>query len=161
MYYWRAAVSMEKQKIVDLILDRQNKIDQMIHGNYHKLAQKFGLSLDQFHLLLELDDFMTNIGVGMESPTIGLLAENINVSQNTISERVSRLEKKGVVKRMTDQKDRRINHVVLTDSGTDLMNTIRSGAETDFVRNALLRMQTEELENFLSCYENFIAQIKD
>jgi DNA-binding MarR family transcriptional regulator len=59
-----------------------------------------------------------------------------------------------------DKKDRRINHVVLTDSGKELMNTISLEAETDFVRNALLKMQSDELENFLSCYEKFMAQIR-
>lgn len=152
---------MEKQKIVDLILDTQKEIDQTIHENYHRLAQKFGLSLDQFHLLLEIEESMMGAESELESPTIGLLAENINVSQNTISERISRLEKKDYLKRVMDKKDRRINHVVLTDSGKSLMNTISSEAETDFVRNALLKMQSDELETFLSCYKEFITQIKN
>lgn len=152
---------MEKQKTVELILNRQKEIDQTIHENYHRLAQKFGLSLDQFHLLLEIDESMMGADSKLESPTIGFLAENINVSQNTISERVSRLEKKGLVKRVMDKKDRRINHVVLSDSGKVLMNTISLEAETDFVRNALLKMQSNELENFLSCYEKFMIQIRN
>ena len=152
---------MEKQKIVDLILDTQKEIDQTIHENYHRLAKKLGLSLDQFHLLLEIEESMIGVDSELQSPTIGLLAENINVSQNTVSERISRLEKKGYLKRVMDKKDRRINHVVLTESGKNLMNTISSEAETDFVRNALLKMQSDELETFLSCYKEFINRIKN
>ena len=149
---------MEKQKIIRLILDRQKKADQIIHNNYHRMAQKFGLSLDQFHLLLELDELM--IDEESEPPTIGLLAQNINVSQNTVSERISRLEKKGLVERKMDKKDRRISHVVPTDSGRRLLNAISSEADSGFFQNALLKMQTEELENFLSCYDRLIVQMK-
>ncbi len=148
---------MEKEEIAQQIIARRDTVDLLIHENYHRLAQKYDLSLDQFHLLIELDDLMLDVTSDTEAPTIGSLAKNISVSQNTVSERVTRLEKKGLLKRVMDTEDRRINHVVLTEEGRKVLKALSEEAETDFVHNALIQMQPKELQDFLTCYDKLIA----
>ena len=152
---------MKNEELAMKILDRKNTIDSLIHKNYHNLSQKLGLSLDQFHLLLELDELNIDLENELSAPTIGTLAKNINVSQNTVSERITRLEKKGLVKRIADSKDRRISHVVLTDSGINLLKNIGSKAETEFVKSALLNLKNNELENLLLYYDKLIAKMEE
>jgi len=148
---------MRKEILIDSIIEKQKTVERIIHENYHKLAQRYDLSLDQFHLLLELEELMLDIENEAQAPTIGVIAKNVNVSQNTVSERITRLEKKGYVSRLEDKKDRRISHVVLTESGRDLLRSINEEAETGFVKTALLKMGEDVLADFLTCYDKLIS----
>lgn len=150
---------MRKKEIIDSILENKKRAEMIIHENYHLLAQKYDLSLDQFHLLLELDELMLDIKSDTEAPTIGTIAKNVNVSQNTVSERITRLQKKGFVQRIMDNKDRRISHVVLTDKGNELLKAIDKEAETDFTYTALSKMTNDELSQFLKCYQKLITNM--
>lgn len=150
---------LRKKEIIKLIIENQKEAEMIIHENYHLLAQKYDLSLDQFHLLLELDELMLDIRCDTEAPTIGTIAKNVNVSQNTVSERITRLEKKGFVQRLPDKKDRRVSHVVLTDKGNKLLQSINKEAETDFTYTALSKMTNDELSQFLKCYQKLIINM--
>lgn len=147
---------MKNKEIIKLIMENQKKADMIVHENYHSPTQKYDLSLDQFHLLLELDELMLDLENETQAPTIGAIAKNVNVSQNTVSERITRLEKKELVQRIEDNKDRRVSHVVLTKKGKELLKSINKEAETDFVKTALSRMTVDELKDFLRCYEKLI-----
>lgn len=141
------------------IMEKRDQVDATVHRNYHTLAQKFGLSLDQFHLLLELDELNLDVCSDDEAPTIGILAQNVNVTQNTASERVTRLEKKRLVRRMSDSRDRRVSHVLLTGNGKALIAQISAEAETDFLKTALSNMPEEALDRFLSCYDALLSEM--
>lgn len=150
---------MTKKQIITQLLDCQTDADRMVHENYHRLAQELGLTLEQFHLLLELDELMLDVQNTADAPTVGMLAKSIRVSQNTVSERVSRLEKKNLVCRKPDPKDRRISHVVLTQEGRSLLQRISAQAETSFVRHAMEQMETEELQTFLVCAQKLVSSM--
>lgn len=137
---------MKKEEKIQKIIDLKDGIDELIHTRYHELAQKYDLSLEQYHLLIELDELMLDVNDEIQAPTIGQIAKNINNSQNTVSERVTRLENKGLVSRIKDSSDRRISRVVLTDEGRSLINQIDMQASSKFLFYSLSKMKDGDVD---------------
>lgn len=128
-------------------------INELIHIRHHQVAQEHNLSLDQFHLLLHMIS-------KKESPTIGDIAKKSNRAQNTISERITRLEEKGLLIRVKDEKDRRISRVVLTEKGIELIDSINYQARNEFVFNALSRIQEDISTKLLEGLDLLIENLK-
>ncbi len=152
---------MNKEEKIQMIIKYKNEIDRLIHGKYHELAQKYELSLEQFHLLIELDELMLDINDEVNAPTVGEIAKNINNLQNTVSERITRLENKGLVKRVKDSNDKRISRVVLTQEGRTLINSIDKQASSKFLFNSISNMEDTDINAFLICSEKLVKQMKD
>lgn len=124
-------------------------LNRQIHLKHHEIAQSHGLTLEQFHLLMELDELELNmISDDLLPPTIGELAADIGNAPHTLSGRIKRLEKKGLIKKIQDENDLRINRVVFTENGQELINTIKKEAHNAFIQNALKKMDKETLDNF-------------
>lgn len=140
---------MKKENVIQQIVDKKNDIDVLVHQKYHELAQNGGLSIEQYHLLLELDDLTRDNQEICDAPTIGNMARNINQSQNTVSEKITRLENKGLLLRVKDPKDKRISRVILSDSGRALLDSIDVQANSKFLVNALSVMETEDANELL------------
>ncbi|MEN6294426.1 MAG: MarR family transcriptional regulator [Methanobacterium sp.] len=112
-------------------------VERMIHSKHHKAAKKYGLTMEQFHLLIELDELELDIiSEKALPPTIGEIAADIGNAPHTLSGRIKRLEKKGLVKKIRDEKDLRINRVVFTEKGRDLINTIKKEVGGEFIQKA-------------------------
>lgn len=150
---------MNREEKIQRIIDYKNEIDKLIHNKYHELAKKYDLSLEQFHLLIELDELMIDINDEYKAPTVGEIAKNINNSQNTVSERITRLENKGLVKRIKDSNDRRISRVVLSDEGENLVKLIDKQASGRFLFNSISNMEDLDIDNFVKCLEILIKQM--
>ena len=75
-----------------------------------------------------------------KAPTVGEIAKNISNSQNTVPERITRLENKGFVKRVKNSYDRRISRVVLTEEGRNLINLICKEANSKFLFNSIITL---------------------
>lgn len=150
---------MNREEKIQRIIEYKDEVDMLIHQKYHELAKKYDLSLEQFHLLIELDELMLDINDEYKAPTVGEIAKNINNSHNTVSERITRLENKGLVKRIKDINDRRISRVVLTDEGRDLIKLIDKQASNKFLFNSLSNMEDTDINNFLKCLEKLIKQM--
>lgn len=134
---------MNKQ-ISQSILEKKSLIDSLIHRQHHLLAQKHDLSLEQFHLMIELDELMMDVPEDSGLP-VGQLASHTGNAQNTISERITRLEAKGLVARVRDAGDRRINRITLTAAGRELIETIGREAGAILLREALETLPDEEV----------------
>lgn len=149
---------MSIRKKTDKIVENIRAINELIHMRYHQLAQENNLSLDQFHLLVHLEFYE-------KPPTIGDIAKRSRRAQNTISERVSRLEEKGLLERIKDEGDRRISRVIMTKAGKDLMSSISYQARNEFVFKALSRIEddiaTDLLEGLDLLVENLRAEKED
>lgn len=143
----------ETNKVVEYI----EKIDKLIHMRHHELAQENNLSLDQFHLLIHL----IHRYKGDKNPTIGEIAKRSRRAQNTISERVSRLEEKGLLERVKDKDDRRISRVALTDEGRELINSINYQASKEFVFNALSDIDENVSAKLLKGLEQLAEKLED
>lgn len=152
---------MSKEDKIQMIIQFKEQIDALIHNKYHELAKKYDLSLEQFHLLIELDELMLDINdeYKAKAPTVGEIAKNINNSQNTVSERITRLENKGLVNRIKDSKDRRISRVVLTDKGRNLLGSVENEASGKYLFNAVSAMKEIYVDNLLEGLEKLVEQM--
>lgn len=137
---------MDYSEKTEEIVKNVRLITSMIHKKRHEIAQKNNLTLDQFHTLIYLKK-------SKELPTIGQIAKKDNKAQNTISERISRLEERGLVERIKDNKDRRVSRVSLTELGNKLISSIDYQASNEFVKIALSNIEAEVVNNMLDGLE--------
>ncbi|URZ08328.1 MarR family winged helix-turn-helix transcriptional regulator [Clostridium felsineum] len=151
---------MNKQEKVENIIKYRKEINVLIHERYHSLSKKYGLSLEQFHLLIELEELMLEVEDKLIAPTVGDIAKNIKNSPNTVSERITRLENKGLVKRVRDGKDKRISRVFLTDEGEKLIEKMDKEANVKFLFDSLSKMGEEDLNNLFKGLSILIDKMK-
>ncbi len=142
-------ISEKTEEIVKYV----RQVTSIIHRKRHEIAQNSNLTLDQFHTLIYLKK--TD-----HPPTIGEMAKETNKAQNTISERVSRLEEKGFVERVKDKNDRRVSRVTLTQVGAGLISSINYQASTELVMNALVNIDTEVTDNMLYGLKELAKQLE-
>jgi DNA-binding MarR family transcriptional regulator len=152
-------ININKQEKIEMIIHYKNEIDALIHRKYHELAQKYNLSLEQFHLLITLDDLLLNVNDTVKAPTVGEIAKNVDNSQNTVSEKITRLENKELVMRIRDNYDKRVSRVVLTEKGRELIDSIDKQANSKFLFNSISSMDKEDINDFLNCLEKLIKQM--
>jgi DNA-binding MarR family transcriptional regulator len=151
--------SLEQKK--QIICDYKDRIDTLIHDQYHVQAQRLGLSLEQFHLLIEMDELMLDVPADQPSGlSIGRIAEHVGNAQNTISERVTRLEDKGLVRRVRDTADRRINRVSITEEGQNMLQEISSQASISFLKEAMDALDDDEVDQLLVILEKVLRNLE-
>ena len=136
-------------------------INKLILLKRRETAQKYGLTFEQFHLLIELDHHAEfRVSTCDLPPTVGEIAADVGNAPHTLSERIKRLEKKDLVKKIKDEKDLRINRVMLTEKGQSLIDRIKNEAISIFIYNALGEMDETSLDNLSSSlkqlHENLI-----
>lgn len=94
-------------------------------------------------------------------PTINEISNKSNRAQNTISEKISRLEGKGLVKRINDVCDRRITRVAITEDGLKLIKDIKKERSNRVIYAALSKMEEVEVDNLLSALEKLYNNLKE
>ena len=142
-------------KIEDNIIEIQKyweKLNKQIKSKHREIALKYGLTFEQFHLLIELDHHSElKLSEDVLPPTIGQVANDIGNTPHTLSERVKRLEKKDLVIKIRDDTDLRVIRVMLSSDGQKLMNQIKNETNNIFIYNALKKMDQKSLDNLLTC----------
>lgn len=123
------------------------KCNSLIHHKGHEIACEYGLTYDQYHILLYLKKLE-------ESPSIRQVSEKFNIAQNTTSEKLTRLEEKDLIRRERDLKDRRITRIIIEDKALDLLEQIRKERTERLTYKALERMEDEEIEVLLESLKN-------
>jgi len=127
------------------------QINKLVRSKYREIAQECNLTLEQFHILIELHfHHGSMISEDILPLSIGEIAEDIGKAPHTLSERIKRLEKKDLVKKVRDKKDLRITRVLLTHKGQALMNRIENESSNIFVYNALEKMDEKSLNKLLN-----------
>ncbi|NLV77660.1 MAG: winged helix DNA-binding protein [Tissierellia bacterium] len=134
---------MELQKKSESVSYYIRECSSIIHHKGHQIAQEYGLTYDQYHMLIYLE-------LSERPPTINDISSKFNRAQNTISEKVSRLEEKGLVERCGDTNDRRITRVCITEKGSKLIHTIREERSNRVTYRALGKMRHEDVDNLLN-----------
>lgn len=126
------------------------QINRRVTLKHHEIALKYGLTLEQFHLMIEMDELELDV-ISDEAlpPTIGEIAADLGNAPHTLSERIKRLEKKGLVEKIKDDKDLRINRVIFTEKGRNLINIIKKEANDIFIQSALHKMDEKTLNDLL------------
>lgn len=125
------------------------KINRILRLKHHEVAKKYGLTLEQFHLLIELDELkLEMVSDEIIPPTIGEIAIDIGNAPHTLSEKIKRLEKKGLVKKVRDETDQRKNRVTFTEKGKNLINNIKKEVSETFIEKTNT-MNDKNLKNLL------------
>jgi len=126
----------------------------IIHEKGHQIAEEYGLTYDQYHLLLYLN--FREI-----PPAINDISKRFNRAQNTMSEKISRLVEKGLVLKVDDEKDRRITRVIITEKGKDLIDIIRQERTNRIVYRAIEKMDKDEVDNLLINLNRLYDNLKE
>lgn len=145
---------MELLSISEAISDYIRQIGKIIHKKGHEIAKEYGLTYDQYHLLIYLKK-------SENPPTINDIASRLERAQNTVSEKISRLEDKGLVRRIGDVNDRRITRVEITDKGLDLVKTIKRERSNKVIYSALKNMEEDEVKDLLKNLEKLHHYLKE
>lgn len=140
---------MTRNNKIESIIQYKRAIDSSIHAKHHELAKDYDISLQQYHLLIELDELMLEVEDGFLAPTVGELSKNIKKSQNTTSEKISRLEKKGLVSREKDPQDKRVSRIQLTDQGRQLIEAISKQANNTFLYDSIAQLDDTTIDQLL------------
>lgn len=131
------------------IIEIWDSINEIMELKWHEIAQQFNLSLEQFHLLIELEELELNVSNETQLPTVGEIASNMGNAPNTLSERIKRLEKKGLVEKIKDNNDLRVSRVALTNEGRKLIESIKNQVGKNLLNDILEKMDEESLDNLL------------
>lgn len=99
-------------------------------------TEKFDITVEQFHVL-------RYVRCGRD--TISELATAKNISRPAISQAVDVLVKKGMLRRVQSQQDRRYVELTLTDSGSDLLDAIFKETR-GWMKEGMQILNEEELE---------------
>lgn len=84
------------------------------------------------------------------------IADIIQKDKNSVTKIIDSLEKKHLVKRVMDKKDRRINKIELTEDAI-AMEKVATEVAIDFMNDAIKGIDNQELDNFV----NVMRQIKN
>ena len=84
------------------------------------------------------------------------LADIIQKDKNSVTKIIDSLEKKQLVRRVMDQKDRRINKIELTDEAIAL-EKITTEVAINFMNDTIKGIDNKDLDSFV----NVMRQIKD
>ncbi len=133
---------MGLEEKAEIIASYIRKSERIIHRKGHELAQNYDLTIEQYHLLVYLN-------MQDNPPTIGEIADKYCNAQNTMSEKISRLEEKQLVERKSDPLDRRITRVVVSLKGEKLICMIKKERRNKSVLQALNSMDERNIENLI------------
>jgi DNA-binding MarR family transcriptional regulator len=98
---------------------------------------EIGVTLAERHLLIELTLY--------PSPTMGEVAERLLLDKSTISRLISKAVKKGYIKCITDEKDKRKRFLQITEKGKQTLNAFEPIAFNQ-TKDALLTLTHDEIE---------------
>jgi len=107
------------------LADFRHKLRSFLHFS-SEAAQKAGLSPSQHQALLALKAAPAD-----EPLTIGQLAERLQVRHHSAVGLIDRLTKRRLVKRKTDDGDRRKVHLLLTTQGEALISNLSSAHKAE------------------------------
>ena len=82
----------------------------------HRILQPFGLTGAQFNVLMLLKYQSVDGRINQTN-----LGKMLLVNRSNITGLVDRMEKAGLVRRIADPKDRRVNYVEITDVGSEVL----------------------------------------
>lgn len=87
-----------------------------------------------------------------ENITIGELSNKMYLACSTITDLVDRMEKNGLVKRVRDNKDRRVVRIIVLEKGHEIINEVLH-ARRQYLGNVLQDLSNEEKDNILKSIE--------
>jgi DNA-binding MarR family transcriptional regulator len=99
--------------------------------------------------------------LSVEEQTITELSDHLMLDPSTLVPAVDALERKGFAKRGKDPSDRRRIPISLTDSGTDLIQTIRILDEQDPLVQSLNALTAEQRQQLLVLLRELVQSLPE
>lgn len=134
--------------VTELSSYRLSRHNRLIRRGRDVEADRLGVSIDEWRLMFVLERHGAQPSIRM--------AEAALMDRGTVSRCVARLEKRGLVFRISDAKDKRVSIVNLTDAGAEIAKQIAS-----FMLERELAMidelSDEEWEAWLTVTDKFHA----
>ncbi|MEJ5186060.1 MAG: MarR family transcriptional regulator [Candidatus Geothermincolales bacterium] len=116
------------------------------HAVFREYLPKYGLTFQQFHLLLHLKK---------EGPLkISDLSQRMLVSMPTTSRMANHLMRQGLVKKSKGSSDRRSTYLELTSRGEEIVMTVES-LQARAISSILQELSNEEAETFIRVIRHF------
>jgi DNA-binding MarR family transcriptional regulator len=130
---------------VEGIVDRINGIQRRIRRMLDETLEEYGLSSGEWHVLGKL----TRSEDGRRAA--GDLAKHVELSSAAMTNRLDRLEKEGLVRRVQDETDRRSVQIEITAEGRALYerSVDTQAAKEAIVAEALSPEQQDQLNDLL------------
>lgn len=107
-----------------------------------RAARMAGLQPKQYQLMLAVKGMPKG-----QQPTVGEIAERLQIQNHSVVELVDRLEKRRYIQRQRDQADRRVVHLIITPAGESVLRKLVTASLTELRTEApaLLRALTKVL----------------
>jgi DNA-binding MarR family transcriptional regulator len=119
----------------------RHQLDRFLQRR-RRAAREAGLQPKQYQLMLAVKGMPKN-----HRPTVGELAERLQIQNHSVVELVDRLEKRNYIQRQRDQNDRRVVRLTLTPAGEAVLRKLVTASLTELRAEApdLLRALTSVL----------------
>jgi DNA-binding MarR family transcriptional regulator len=111
-----------------------------VYRRYHWAQRVRGADLPVTRRALEVLQHLSNSG----PLTVGEQAEHMGLRRNSVSEMLQRLEAKGLVARIRDERDERRVLVWLTDAGRDVVSRVGQVLAPDLIAEAMAALSPAE-----------------
>ena len=119
-----------------------NILNSRIKKNFFDSLQKNGINVTPEQFLV-LDILWEKQSLSQQN-----IADIIQKDKNSVTKIIDSLEKKNLVKRMVDKKDRRINKIELTPDGLALENSTTDVA-INFMNDVVRGIDSQDLDKFV------------
>jgi len=111
-----------------------------VYRRYHWANRVQGADLPVTRRALEVLQHLSASG----PLTVGEQAEHLGLRRNSVSELLQRLEAKGLVARIRDERDERRVLVWLTEAGRDVVSRVGQVLAPDLIAQVMANMSSEE-----------------
>jgi DNA-binding MarR family transcriptional regulator len=111
-----------------------------VYRRYHWAQRVQGADLPVTRRALEVLQHLSSSG----PLTVGEQAEHMGLRRNSVSELLQRLEAKGLVARIRDERDERRVLVWLTDAGRDVVSRVGQVLAPDLIAEAMAALSPAE-----------------
>jgi DNA-binding MarR family transcriptional regulator len=120
-----------------------------VYRRYHWANRLHGADLPVTRRALEVLQHLSASG----PLTVGEQAEHLGLRRNSVSELLQRLEAKGLVARIRDERDERRVLVWLTDSGRDVVSRVGQVLAPDLIAQVMATLSPEERATVVRGFE--------
>lgn len=124
----------------DAAAKRVARLFPEVYRRYHWAQRVKGAELPVSRRALEVLQHLQASG----PLTVGEQAEHLGLRRNSVSEMLQRLEAKGLIARIRDERDERRVLVWLTDSGRDVVSRIGQVLAPDLLAGTMVALSPEE-----------------
>ena len=130
---------------VEGIIERIQGIEKRVRAVMDETLDDHGLSYGEWKLLCRLRRAPDRMS------TPGELAASLELSSGAMTNRLDRMEREGLVRRLPDPRDRRGVHVELTDAGNDswIESTNTQAIKEALIASALTKHEQHQLNGLL------------